>query len=83
MSAAGGLDLRLPIGGLFVMLGLVLAGYGLATNSDAAQYAKSGGLNINLWWGVVMLVVGILFLLGARRGAARDRLAADAAARRP
>jgi hypothetical protein len=83
MSAAGGLDLRLPIGGLFVMLGLVLAGYGIATNSDAAQYAKSGGLNINLWWGVVMLVVGILFLLGARRGAARDRAAADTAARRP
>jgi hypothetical protein len=83
MSAAGGLDLRFPIGGLFVMLGLVLAGYGLATRSDTAQYARSGGFNINLWWGVVMLVVGILFLLGARRGAERDRASAEAATRRP
>jgi hypothetical protein len=81
MSAAGGLDLRYPIGGLFVMLGLVLAGYGAATNSDAAQYVKSGGLNINLWWGVVMLIVGILFLLGARRGSARDAAAASTASR--
>ncbi len=76
MSAAGSLDLRLPIGGLFVMLGLVLAGYGLATMGDAARYVKSGGLNINLVWGIVMLVVGGLFLLLARRGAARDALRA-------
>jgi len=75
MSAAGGLDLRYPIGGLFVMLGLVLAAYGAATNGNTAQYARSAGLNINLWWGVVMLIVGVLFLLGARRGSARDAAA--------
>src|SRR5205085_301946 len=69
MSGATGLDLRLPIGGLFVALGVLLAGYGLATMGDAARYQSSGGLNINLWWGLVMLVVGVLFLLAARRGA--------------
>ena len=67
MSGAGGLDIRLPIGGLFVVLGLVLAGYGVATNADAEQYARSMSVNINLWWGLVMLLFGALLLLLARR----------------
>ncbi len=70
-DAIPGLDLRVPIGGLFVANGVILAGYGLFTAGDAAMYAKSGGLNINLWWGAAMLVTGALFLLLARRGAAR------------
>ena len=41
MSGAGGLDIRLPIGGLFTVLGLVLGGYGLATAEQAEQYARS------------------------------------------
>ena len=76
MSAAGSLDLRLPIGGLFVILGVLLAGYGLVSAGDAAQYAKSGGLNINLVWGVVMLVTGAVFLLLARRGSVRAEVEA-------
>ena len=71
MSAEGSLDLRLPIGGLFVTLGIMLAGYGLATGGDAAMYEKSGGLNINAIWGVVMLLTGVVFLLLAKRGAAK------------
>jgi hypothetical protein len=71
MSGAGGLDIRLPIGGLFVLLGLILGGYGVATNSDAAQYERSMSVNINLWWGLVMLVFGGLMLLLARN-ASRD-----------
>jgi len=71
MSGAGGLDIRIPIGGLFVVLGLVLAGYGVATNADAEQYARSMSVNINLWWGLVMLVFGALLLLLAR-GSRRD-----------
>jgi hypothetical protein len=56
------MDLRLPIGLLFVVLGVLLAGYGLLTAGDAAMYARSGGLNINLWWGVAMLAFGALML---------------------
>lgn len=70
MSAAGGLDIRLPIGGLFVVLGLILGGYGAATNGDAAQYERSMSVNINLWWGLVMLVFGGLLLLLARNSSA-------------
>lgn len=66
MSGAGGLDIRLPIGGLFVVLGLILGGYGVATNSDAERYARSMSVNINLWWGLVMLLFGALLLLLAR-----------------
>jgi hypothetical protein len=68
MSGVGNLDLRVPIGGLFAVLGVMLAAYGAATNGDAAKYARSGGVNVNLWWGLVLLAVGIVFLLLARRG---------------
>lgn len=71
MSGAATLDLRLPIGGLFVVLGALLGGYGLATNGDAIMYGRSTGVNVNLWWGAVMLVTGVLFLLLALRGGRR------------
>ena len=81
MSAAGNLDLRLPIGGLFVILGVILAGYGLATAGNAAMYANTGGLNINLWWGVIMLLTGLGFLWLARRDNVRVRAELAAAER--
>jgi hypothetical protein len=68
MSGVIGLDVRLPIGGLFTVLGLLLAGYGLATAGDPALYARSLSVNINLWWGIVMLFFGVLLLWGASRG---------------
>jgi hypothetical protein len=68
MSGAIGLDIRFPIGGLFTVLGLLLAGYGVATADDPALYAKSLSVNVNLWWGLVMLVFGVLLLWGAERG---------------
>ena len=58
-----GLDIRLPIGLMFTILGLLISGYGLL--GDPAVYERSLGININLWWGLVMLVFGLLmFLLG-------------------
>ena len=65
-----GLDIRLPIGMMFTLLGAILAVYGLATNSDA-MYLLSLGININLIWGVVLLVFGVAMLLGAIFG--RDK----------
>jgi hypothetical protein len=47
---------------------LVASAFGGATASNTAMYEKSGGLNINLWWGVVLLVTGAIFLLLARNG---------------
>ena len=65
------MDLRLPIGGLFVVLGVILGVFGVITNGDTAMYERSAGLNINLVWGVVMFVFGALFLLLAQRAAKR------------
>jgi hypothetical protein len=65
MSGASALDIRLPIGGLFTVLGLVLAGYGLGTADDSSLYARSLSVNVNLWWGMVMLAFGLGLLLSA------------------
>jgi cytochrome c-type biogenesis protein CcmH/NrfF len=67
MSGSASLDLRLPIGGLFTALGLIIGGYGVATNGNDALYQPSLSININLWWGLVMLLVGLIMLaLGMR-----------------
>lgn len=66
MSGAAGLDVRWPIGGLFSVLGLMLTGYGIATAGDPAHYQRSLAVNVNLWWGLVMLVFGAALLLGAK-----------------
>jgi hypothetical protein len=58
-----GLDIRLPIGMMFSLLGLLLAGYGLCTNGDTAMYASSLNININIWWGLVLLVFGLSMLI--------------------
>lgn len=60
------LDLRLPIGILFTIYGLMLAVYGLV--SDKAIYTRSLGINVNLGWGLVMLVFGVVMFLFARKG---------------
>ena len=57
-------DLRLPIGILFTIYGVLLAAYGLLGNKE--QYARSLGMNVNLAWGIVMLVFGVLMLFFAR-----------------
>jgi len=61
-----GLDIRLPIGGLFSILGVLLVGYGLM--SDRGIYVRSLGVNVNLWWGVTLLVFGVVMVVLGRRG---------------
>jgi hypothetical protein len=53
-----GLDIRLPIGGLFIALGLLLALYGILGDSNI--YQRSLGINVNLGWGVVLLAFGLI-----------------------
>lgn len=64
-----GLDIRLPIGGMFAVTGLLLAVYGVSTGGDAAMYERATGVNINLWWGLAMLAFGLVMLALGRRGA--------------
>ena len=62
-----GLDIRLPIGLMFAILGVLLAGWGLV--SDEAIYERSLGININLIWGTILIVFSVVLLwLGSRKG---------------
>jgi len=61
------LDIRIPIGLLFTVLGLLVTAYGLITNADTELYKKSFQYNVNLWSGLLMLVFGVIMLLLARK----------------
>jgi hypothetical protein len=65
------LDVRLPIGLMFTFLGAMLSIYGIL--SPTAIYSRSLGIDVNLWWGLVMLVFGAVMLGFALRARARDR----------
>jgi len=59
-------DLRLPVGLMFVVFGLILTAVGLFGSPELT--AKSLGINMNLWWGLVQLAFGGVMLLLAARG---------------
>lgn len=63
------LDIRLPLGLLFLVFGVVLGAYGLLGNK--VIYDRSLGINVNLWWGLVMLVFGLVMVAMGRRGERR------------
>ena len=52
-----GLDIRLPIGIIFSVYGMILLIYGAVADASIFQ-EKSLGVNIDLWWGLAMLVFG-------------------------
>ena len=67
-----GLDIRLPIGLMFTLLGAMLAIYGMV--ADPAIYERSLGHNVNLVWGIVLFVFGMVLLFMTRkRGAATEK----------
>jgi hypothetical protein len=59
------MDIRNPLGGLFLVFGLLLLGYGLM--SDPQIYRRSLGVNLNLWCGIAMAFGGAISLYLARR----------------
>ncbi|MFY9557299.1 MAG: hypothetical protein WAV20_02970 [Blastocatellia bacterium] len=66
-----GLDIRVPIGLMFTLFGLLLLVYGLI--SDKAIYQRSLGINVNLAWGAVLLIFGLVMLTLGRRGTAKAK----------
>jgi hypothetical protein len=71
MSTGARFDIRLPIGGLFLLLGAILTVYGITTLGDKALYMRSENIVINLWWGLIMLIFGATMLYFGNR--ARQR----------
>jgi len=60
-----GIDLRYPIGLLFATFGVLLVLYGIL--GGTADYSRSLGINVNLWWGLIMLIFGGLMFFAAYR----------------
>ena len=61
-----GLDIKIPIGLMFSILGIILTILGIATSGDAEMYQSSLGFNINLWSGLFMMAFGAFMLLTSR-----------------
>ena len=67
-----GLDVRVPVGVMFGIMGLLLAGYGVL--GDQTIYAKSLGININAIWGSVLIVfAAVLLILSSRHRRSQAR----------
>jgi uncharacterized transporter YbjL len=66
-----GLDIRTPIGLMFGIFGLLLTGYGLVTRGSDI-YQRSLGYNINLEWGLVLFVFGVVMLWFGRKSAKKS-----------
>jgi hypothetical protein len=58
-AAAKLFDLRVLIGGLFLVYGVMLTVAGFFTSSK--ELAKASQININLWMGIGMLIIGVFF----------------------
>jgi multisubunit Na+/H+ antiporter MnhG subunit len=73
------LDIRLPIGIMFGMFGVLLAGFGFFSNPQI--YERSLGTNINLEWGIVLIVFGAIMLAFGLRGSRKAARTGSAAGR--
>ena len=60
------LDIRLPIGLLFTIFGIILTIYGIFSDKQIYDI-HSLGININLWWGLLILIFGLIFLFSVRK----------------
>jgi hypothetical protein len=63
-----GLDIRWPIGLMFSLIGAMLVIYGLITGSNTELYKHSLDINVNLYWGLLLVVFGGTMLTMAWRG---------------
>jgi len=66
-----GLDIRLPIGIIFTIYGIIMLAYG-AVADQAIFQEKSMGVNIDLWWGLAMLLFGLFMGALAFRASRRS-----------
>ena len=63
-----GLDIRIPLGLIFFIIGGIMAVYGIATHGDAAVYERSLGVNLNMGWGLLMALFGaVMYIVGRRQ----------------
>jgi hypothetical protein len=68
-----GLDIRWPIGLMFSLIGALLLICGLVTASNAEMYKRSLDININLYWGLLLLAFGATMVTLAWRDAQKAK----------
>ncbi|MCU1321527.1 MAG: hypothetical protein JWM43_1176 [Acidobacteriaceae bacterium] len=63
-----GLDIRIPLGLIFLITGGIIGIYGFVTRNAPEIYEKSLGINLNLTWGALMFLFGlVMFVVGRRQ----------------
>ncbi len=65
------MDLRIPLGMMFSMMGTILMTFGFVTNTRPGFYSISLGIDVNLWWGFALLLFGLFMTTLGRRGQAQ------------
>lgn len=60
-------DIRIPIGLMFSIIGVLITVFGFVTMSNTGMYQKSLGINVNIIMGILMLVFGLIMLYFSRR----------------
>ena len=70
-----GFDIRVPIGLMFCAFGVLLGIYGVLTRGSAIYVQHSLGINVNLYWGLALLVFGgaMLLLADAKGGEPEEK----------
>ena len=67
------LDIRIPIGSMFVLVGAILLVFGLITFNSESLYKASLGININIWSGIASLIFGLAMLGLAWRATQKEK----------
>ena len=62
----GFMDIRFFLGLLLGIYGVILTIFGLL-RPELATFVKGIDFNLNLWWGLLFLVVGILFFIFSKK----------------
>jgi drug/metabolite transporter (DMT)-like permease len=58
----GGIDIRVPIGLMFLIVGVIITAYGGMTTGDPMYEIHSLGININFWWGLCLVLFAVVML---------------------
>jgi hypothetical protein len=67
-----GMDIRIPLGLVFLIIGGLMTIYGITTHGSPI-YGRSLGIDLNLVWGAIMFVFGgVMYLIG-RRGSTKTK----------
>jgi len=70
---SGGIDIRVPIGLMFLIVGVIITAYGGMTNGNEMYAIHSLGININLWWGLCLVVFAVVMLVLAWNASAKHK----------